>query len=100
MRRLVLASALVLTACSGGGMSEGDQAAAACEEFVKSRLKAPSTASFSGVDAIPEGTANGWEASGSVDAENSFGASIRADFTCHMHTEGDEWVLESIQGLD
>lgn len=95
-----MAAVLLLAACSGGPAPE-DQAADACQGFVSDRLKAPSTAEFTEVVAVREkGTANGWTALGVVDAENAFGAKIRSDFRCRMHTAGDRWVLEAVDGLD
>ena len=42
-----------------------------------------------------------WRVSSYVDAENSFGASLRMDWTCEIsYDEGDgEWALESLTGL-
>lgn len=55
----------------------------ACEDAVKSVLKAPSTAKFH------HGTVNGSRDDellvvGRVDSENSFGASIRSTYTCSV----------------
>lgn len=69
-----------------------------CQDFVKKRLKAPATAEFSGllVDvADPEYTVTG-----DVDAENSFGANLRAHFTCTVRDAGDQWSLVSVTGLN
>lgn len=68
-----------------------------CEEFVKRRLKAPSTAKFEGTTART--VAEKWIVTGQVDAQNSFGAPLRSYFECTMRVEGDEWVLESVTGL-
>ena len=52
------------------------------KEIVKDRLKAPSTASFcSKSSATITKSGNTWTIKGYVDAENSFGAMIRNDFT-------------------
>ena len=38
---------------------------------------------------------------GYVDAENSFGAMIRSNFTCEICDEGDDrWPLVSLTGLN
>jgi len=83
---------------SDTGEPSASSAVSGCQQFVERRLKAPSTADFTGMAAIPTG-ANGWRVDGSVDAENSFGAKVRTGFTCHMHSSGDRWVLEGISGL-
>ena len=60
-----------------------------CEQEVRSHLKAPSTAKFAHSTASGAGP---WKIRGSVDSENSFGAMLRADFTCTVtHTSGDEY---------
>ncbi|MCL1870998.1 MAG: hypothetical protein FWF90_11375 [Promicromonosporaceae bacterium] len=56
------------------------EARTVCEGWVKDQLKAPATAHF--VDGSSTGSAGTYSISGSVDAENSFGALIRTDWTC------------------
>jgi hypothetical protein len=53
----------------------------ACERVVRARLKAPATARFSG-EATTDNGAGLWTMTGVVDSENSFGALIRAGWTC------------------
>jgi hypothetical protein len=66
----------------------------ACQEkFIPDRLKAPSTAKFSNVTVT--NSLETYTVSGSVDAENSFGAPIRSTFICIMHSSGDQWVLDN-----
>ena len=65
-----------------------------CKDWVKDKLKAPSTADFGGesVDGGPD--ADGYfTVSGYVDAENGFGANIRADWTCdiRVNASNDGW---------
>jgi len=67
-----------------------------CEDFVKDRLKSPSSARFSGsldttrVDAGDET----WIIIGHVDAQNSFGAEIRNMYSCETKYVGnDRWTL-------
>lgn len=59
----------------------------ACQSAVEKQLKAPSTAKFElsadGPDAGP------WTITGTVDAENSFGASLRLSFECAVRLEGE-----------
>lgn len=59
----------------------------ACKDQVKARLKAPSTAEFSDVEAV--GYAGSYTVTGNVDAENSFGAALRSTFSCDVVVEGD-----------
>ena len=75
---------------SGSGSSSGskktkdsygnDQAVAIviAKDKVKEQLKSPSSAKFSNVSASLSG--NTWTVTGSVDAQNSFGATIRNTF--------------------
>lgn len=90
---LVLAVVLIgglASTCGGGGSDVGGGnaygAQSACEDWVKDQLKAPSTADFSDVD-ISGG--DPWTITGTVDAENGFGAQIRATWTCDVRLEGD-----------
>ncbi|WP_426319948.1 hypothetical protein [Microbacterium sp. E-13] len=61
------------------------EAIAQCEARIKDMLKAPSTAEFHS-DAAGNGT---WTVTGTVDAENGFGAMIRNDFECTVRISGD-----------
>ena len=73
-----------------------------CKDFVKRRLKAPSTAKFrnplqdDGEVAIT-GSGNGpFTIRSTVDAENSFGAKPRSTFTCVVTLNGDTWNLDNL----
>lgn len=67
----------VLSAQSAGSME------VACERAVKDRLKAPATAQFTkDADAAWNGSA--WRYTGTVDAQNSFGATLRNRFACEV----------------
>ena len=68
--------------------------------FVKKNLKAPSTADFpvfreTAVDDLGGGR---FRVTSYVDAQNSFGAQIRTNYTCVVKGEEDStnWTLESI----
>lgn len=71
-----------------------------CEQFLKERLKSPSTADFS---ARREGAqtklADGaWHVTGHVDAQNGFGAMIRTKYDCTVrHAGGDRWTLVALE---
>lgn len=56
------------------------EARAQCEDLVEESLKAPATAEFGTSEARRSGSE--WVVTGSVDAENSFGAMLRSDFQC------------------
>lgn len=71
-------------------------ATVACEQFVKDRLKAPSTADFSDENAQASGSR--YIVSGKVDAENSFGAKLRNTFLCTVEQQPDkQWHLVDVQ---
>ena len=83
------------------GPSEVD-AYGMAQHFVKDYLKAPGTARFptmgwdSGISVISLGL-NEWNVRAWVDAENSFGALIRNNFTCTLKYVGnDNWQLEKL----
>lgn len=57
--------------------------AGAAKEFVLRALKAPSTAKFSQVEAFSTGESE-YEASGWVDSQNGFGATLRKKFIVQM----------------
>lgn len=60
-----------------------------CKEFVKDRLKAPSTAEFSGETAFGGGSS--WTSSGVVESENGFGGMTQTRYTCQLtYSSGDE----------
>lgn len=68
-----------------------------CRQFVERRLKAPSTADYSG-EAQRHVGGPVWIAVGDVDAENSFGAPMRNRFMCKLrHVTGDRYRLVSFQ---
>jgi hypothetical protein len=49
----------------------------------------------------PGGTGRNYTVRGYVDAENSFGASIRSQYTCEIHGNGNgNWTLVSLTGLN
>jgi hypothetical protein len=82
-----------VTRADGDGDLGGDAKRACQEDVIPKRLKAPATASFTGVSVTFDGTA--YTVAGSVDSENSYGAKIRASFNCVMHADGKRWVVES-----
>jgi hypothetical protein len=83
---------------SGGeeGLRRGDDdnsayVKVACREWVKERLKAPSTADF--VNEMVSKVGKHYTVNGAVDAENSFGAQIRTPFVCIATHDGEASTL-------
>lgn len=75
------------------------EAAFQCQQYAKSMLKAPATASFLAIRsqekrALPN---NKYRVRAYVDAQNSFGALIRNHYTCEIaHQGGDRWAVTSL----
>lgn len=85
---LILVIMMIVGAVNGSKGYDSNnkyEAIAQCEARVKDMLKAPSTASFDS-DATGDGT---WKVTGTVDAENSFGAKIRSAYSCTVVINGD-----------
>jgi hypothetical protein len=63
------------------------QATVECQDRVRAALKSPSTASFQ----VPTvtGSSPNWTISGTVDSQNSFGATLRTSYSCDVHFKGD-----------
>ena len=106
MKRTALVLTIVCLTLAGCGGSGGDEdgAIAYCHQFVEDQLKSPDSADFPSfpeheVTTITEGQE--WSVSSYVDAENSFGASLRTDWTCDIsYDESTEtWTLEDLSGL-
>lgn len=57
-----------------------------CEDAIKERLKAPSTAEF---DSTAAGSGT-WTVTGTVDAENSFGAKLRSTYQCSVIIDSEK----------
>ena len=70
---------------------------AACEEFVKTALKSPSTAKFPYGEAQVAGTGTGpFTVTGPVDSQNGFGATVRSNYTCQAHVDADHWYSDGV----
>ena len=66
----------------------------ACKDAVKQRLKSPSSAKFHDVSAFR--SAGHYKVTGSVDADNSFGASMRNSFSCDVKVVGDHTTASNV----
>lgn len=65
----------------------------ACERAVRAQLKSPTTAEFSGTRGA--GSGSSYTVTGSVDAENGFGAMIRNSFTCEVNVVDESASVKS-----
>ncbi|GAA1913099.1 hypothetical protein J2S63_003223 [Marmoricola bigeumensis] len=82
---------------SGGGSGDSYGAESACKDWVEDQLKSPSTADFGDVEVSGSGP---WTVTGYVDAENGFGANIRADWTCDVRLDSDDYYRGSATLLE
>lgn len=96
---LCLIGAVAKNAIGGSGSAQATDAKQVCERFVKDQLKAPGSAKFSGATATTTG--GGYTVTGDVDAQNTFGASLRSRYTCVVRYDDPtrEWRLVSLTGL-
>lgn len=78
---LIIISVVSAIFSDDSGLDEG-ALVVACQNAVKNNLKSPATADFVGVPQV-----DGMFITGEVDAENSFGASLRASFRCTIIDE-------------
>lgn len=83
----------VLNPGSSGG------AESACKEWVTDQLKAPATADFSNVE-VKRYDDGRWRVAGEVDAENSFGATLRMSWSCYVGYDEDAETYEGRVDLD
>lgn len=69
-----------------------------CQDFVKMRLRAPSTADFPSIRKIRiTGPEDGsWQVLGYVDSQNGFGAMVRTQYLCKIHYVGKTVFLDSL----
>jgi hypothetical protein len=89
----VLICGMIYMGVSDNGKNKDDHSTMAsiqCRDFVRDRLKSPSTADFPMSIGRDVGN-NTYVLYSYVDAENSFGAKIRNDFYCKIkYTGGDD----------
>lgn len=78
--------------------SEIKSAYAACQEWTRERLKAPSSAVFPPQSEISAERRNfAWRIRFTVDAQNSFGAFLRSDVYCKVRDRDDSWYLVTLE---
>ena len=85
---ILLLGSMIYGAFTSGGSDRSVEAKSACHQTVRSNLKAPSTAKFSSTVAGHNTRANDYLVTGTVDAQNSFGAMVRSEFQCVVVTSG------------
>ena len=86
---LISVISAIVGGASGSSTNSAGGAIYFCENRIKMFLKAPSTASF---HSSASGTGSVWTVTGTVDAENSFGAKIQNSYQCTVTINGDEGV--------
>lgn len=96
-------SSTIHSACSTPKENNKSRAIVEAHYFVIEHLKSPSTAVFpwgepTNVSADDEGTK--WCVSGVVDAQNSFGGTIRTRWAVEMTRDGDKWSLVNVRFPD
>jgi hypothetical protein len=102
---LIIVTLLLVGPGASEAWAKGSKAGAwqVCTQFVKDRLKAPATSDFA--EYRDEGTSvtktgKTYTVLGYVDAENSFGANIRTDYTCKVrYKSGRTYTLVDLQTL-
>lgn len=95
---IVVAFVAVLMGCQAlgdDGPNEGNAPGArdACEQFADQRLKAPGSADY---DLTATNDGKVWTVTGTVDSDNSFGASLRSQVECVMRYSADAYHPTSI----
>lgn len=102
---VVLLMVLVVGGCAvamnGSSDKTADESDAQymCQQFVKDKLKSPSSAKFS--NQVASGAGTSWTSSGTVDSQNSFGAMVRSRYSCTLsYDSSDESWEGSAKLLD
>lgn len=79
-----------------GAGPTGDGAAKACHTDVETMLKSPRSAEYSDETSEKVGD-NRWYVRGSVDAENTYGASLRSSYECTAESgDGGHWTTTGV----
>lgn len=85
---LIVVGVTLWAARGGGDGNPQGHVVTACQDAVKGKLKAPSSASFH--TGATESKPRIWRVVGDVDATNSFGGSVRTEFSCTVVWHEDE----------
>ena len=90
----------LMYSCGGNSGPSELEASVVIQDFVKEKLKSPSTAEFEPgiVNAVRKVEENTYEASSYVDSQNSFGATVRTNFKCRVKWKSEyTWSLVSLE---
>jgi hypothetical protein len=68
----------------------------ACQDFVRARLKAPSTAKFPCEETVFDEGEGSYTVQSCVDAQNAFGAILRKQYICSTKYQSDTYVLTNL----
>jgi hypothetical protein len=79
---LIAACNVMVAADQGDGSGDRAKAIQLCRAAVRDELKSPKSADFSNEVATQTTDAPAFRVTGEVDAENSFGASVRSSYVC------------------
>lgn len=89
------------TTSSGSSGPTETQAFIICKTFVENGLKSPKSADFPLFDHdVTKLGGSSFSVSSYVDAQNSFGATIRTNFTCRVTHKGGDWAEVGNWNLD
>lgn len=69
----------------------------ACREWVKQRLKAPTTATFPVEGRVRKTSVTDFTVESHVDSQNAFGAMLRMQYVCRGRHSDDNWSLVDIK---
>lgn len=94
---------IVFVGCVAGSANSGNrndeqEAIAQCEARIEKLLKSPATADFDSA-ASARGSER-WAVTGTVDAENSFGATVRASYGCTVVMNDNSTVTTKVDYFD
>lgn len=82
-----LVAAILVVGGDDSASPQGIAKTACVDEYVPAKLKAPATAKFSDIAVDQEGSLSYYTVTGSVDAQNSFGALVRSKWSCYVAVE-------------
>lgn len=75
----------------------GPAAYSRCKDFVRARLRSPSTADFPFLDhTATQHGADTFAVRSYVDAQNAFGGTVRSQYVCRVVRRGEDWSLVDV----
>lgn len=96
---IILVMAIFLTACGSSSNKSATDAKICAEKAVEDNLKSPSTAKFCKYTEMTATNLGGdkWKVTGYVDAQNSFGAVVRTNWTVTLTLTGSGFKDYSVK---